>query len=104
MSDNIKSIHKLSKEIENLLKDKQNQYGRFDLTSHAMQGYMQSFLSAYNNIKVKVPLEMFGLIMITLKGWRTINNTKYKKDTFDDMVGYAELLRQTHLNKEKHDK
>lgn len=97
MSDKIFTINKLTKELEQLLNDKQAQYGNFDNTSYALKGVLESFLSAYNGYKVKVPANIFGVFMINLKLWRTITNKNYKKDSFDDVNGYNELNRRMKL-------
>ena len=97
MSDKIFTINKLTKELEQLLNDKQTQYGNFDNTSYALKGVLESFLSAYNGYKVKVPANIFGVFMINLKLWRTITNKNYKKDSFDDVNGYNELNRRMKL-------
>lgn len=91
---NIENISKLTKELEKLLNDKQAQYGNFDNTSFAMQGILESILAAHNGHKVRVPSNIFGCFMQFLKIWRTIVNPIYKKDTYDDLVGYSELNRR----------
>ena len=97
MSDNIKFIS----EIERLLKQKQNDYGEFDHTSYVMSGILEKYLSVYNNIEVKVPLKLFGIFMIFLKLWRVMQSDNYKKDSFDDINGYAELLRRLVINEQE---
>ena len=97
MSDNIKFIS----EIERLLKQKQNDYGEFDHTSYVMSGILEKYLSVYNNCEVKVPLKLFGLFMIFLKCWRVMQSDNYKKDSFDDINGYAELLRRLVINEQE---
>ena len=94
MSDNVSHINKLTKELEQLLNEKQSQYGSFDNTSYAMKGILESILTAFNGYKVKVPLNIFGIFMINLKLWRTITNKNYKKDSYDDVNGYNELNRK----------
>jgi hypothetical protein len=94
MSDNVSHINKLTKELEQLLNEKQSQYGSFDNTSYAMKGILESILTAFNGYKVKVPLNIFGIFMINLKLWRTIINKNYKKDSYDDVNGYNELNRR----------
>jgi hypothetical protein len=94
MSDNVSHINKLTKELEQLLNEKQSQYGSFDNTSYAMKGILESILTAFNGYKVKVPLNIFGIFMINLKLWRTITNKNYKKDSYDDVNGYNELNRR----------
>ena len=97
MSDNIKFIS----EIERLLKQKQNDYGEFDHTSYVMSGILEKYLSVYNNVEVKVPLKLFGIFMIFLKLWRVMQSNNYKKDSFDGINGYAELLRRLVINEQK---
>jgi hypothetical protein len=94
MSDNVSHINKLTKELEQLLNEKQSQYGSFDNTSYAMKGILESILTAFNGYKVRVPLNIFGIFMINLKLWRTITNKNYKKDSYDDVNGYNELNRK----------
>jgi len=90
MNDKVKFIS----ELERLLNTKQNDYGHFDHTSFVMTGIMEKYLSVYNNQDVKVPLKFFGIMMIMLKSWRVMQSTEYKKDSFDDLQGYSELLRR----------
>jgi hypothetical protein len=90
MSDNVKFIS----ELERLLNQKQNDYGDFDHTSYVMVGIMEKYLSIHNNQDVKIPLKFFGIFMIFLKLWRVMQSENYKKDSFDDINGYAELLRR----------
>ena len=97
MSDNVKFIS----EIERLLKEKQDDYGEFDHTSYVMSGILEKYLSVYNNVEVKVPLKLFGLFMIFLKCWRIMQSKDYKKDSFDDINGYTELLRRLVVNENK---
>ena len=97
MSDNVKFIS----EIERLLKEKQDDYGQFDHTSYVMSGILEKYLSVYNDCEVKVPLKMFGIFMVFLKLWRVMQSENYKKDSFDDINGYAELLRRLVQNEEK---
>jgi hypothetical protein len=97
MSDNVKFIS----EIERLLKKKQDDYGEFDHTSYVMSGILEKYLSVYNDCEVKVPLKMFGIFMVFLKLWRVMQSENYKKDSFDDINGYAELLRRLVQNEEK---
>ena len=97
MSDNIKFIS----EIERLLKQKQNDYGEFDHTSYVKSGILEKYLSVYNNVEVKVPLKLFGIFMIFLKLWRVMQSNNYKKDSFDDINGYAELLRRLVINEQE---
>ena len=96
MSDNVKFIN----ELERLLNEKQNDYGHFDNTSFVMSGILEKYLSVYNNKEVKVPLKFFGIFMIFLKLWRVMQSDNYKKDSFDDINGYAELLRRLVINDE----
>ena len=96
MSDNVKFIN----ELERLLTQKQNDYGHFDNTSFVMAGILEKYLSVYNNKEVKVPLKFFGIFMIFLKLWRVMQSENYKKDSFDDINGYAELLRRLVINDE----
>jgi hypothetical protein len=96
MSDNVKFIN----ELERLLNQKQNDYGHFDNTSFVMAGILENYLSVYNNKEVKVPLKFFGIFMIFLKLWRVMQSESYKKDSFDDINGYAELLRRLVINDE----
>jgi hypothetical protein len=96
MSDNVKFIN----ELERLLNQKQGDYGDFDHTSYVMVGILEKYLSVYNNVEVKVPLKLFGLFMIFLKCWRVMQSKEYKKDTFDDINGYTELLRRLTLNEQ----
>lgn len=96
MSDNVKFIN----ELERLLNQKQNDYGHFDNTSFVMAGILEKYLSVYNNKEVKVPLKFFGIFMIFLKLWRVMQSDNYKKDSFDDINGYAELLRRLVINDE----
>ena len=97
MSDNVKFIS----EIERLLKQKQNDYGHFDHTSYVMVGIMEKYLSIHNNQDVKIPLKFFGLFMIFLKCWRVMQSENYKKDSFDDINGYTELLRRLVIDENK---
>ena len=97
MSDNVKFIS----EMERLLKEKQDDYGQFDHTSYVMSGILEKYLSVYNDCEVKVPLKMFGIFMVFLKLWRVMQSENYKKDSFDDINGYAELLRRLVQNEEK---
>ena len=97
MSDNVKFIS----EMERLLKEKQDDYGQFDHTSYVMSGILEKYLSVYNDCEVKVPLKMFGIFMVFLKLWRVMQSENYKKDSFDDINGYAELLRGLVQNEEK---
>ena len=96
MSDNVKFIN----ELERLLNQKQGDYGHFDNTSFVMAGILEKYLSVYNNKEVKVPLKFFGIFMIFLKLWRVMQSDNYKKDSFDDINGYAELLRRLVINDE----
>ena len=96
MSDNVKFIS----ELERLLNEKQSDYGHFDNTSFVMAGIMEKYLSVYNNKEVKVPLKFFGIFMVFLKLWRVMQSDSYKKDSFDDINGYAELLRRLVINDE----
>lgn len=96
MSDNVKFIT----ELERLLNQKQNDYGHFDNTSYVMAGILEKYLSVYNNVEVKVPLKFFGIFMIFLKLWRVMQSEDYKKDSFDDINGYAELLRRLVINEQ----
>jgi hypothetical protein len=89
MSDNVSHINKLTKELEQLLNEKQSQYGSFDNTSYAMKGILESILTAFNGYKVKVPLNIFGIFMINLKLWRTITNKNYKKDSYNFIKKYV---------------
>ena len=97
MSDNVKFINNLEK----LLHEKEVDYGHFDHTSFAMAGMMEKYLSVHNNKPVKVPLKFFGLFMISLKCWRIMQSKEYKKDSFDDINGYTELLRRLVINENK---
>ena len=97
MNDNVKFIN----ELERLLNQKQNDYGDFDHTSYVMVCILEKYLSVYNNADVKVPLKLFGLFMIFLKCWRVMQSKEYKKDNFDDINGYTELLRRLTLNEQK---
>jgi len=97
MSDNIKFIN----EIERLLNEKQNDYGHFDNTSYVMAGIMEKYLSVHNNKEIKVPLKFFGIFMVFLKLWRVMQSDNYKKDSFDDINGYAELLRRLVINEQE---
>ena len=97
MSDNVKFIS----EMERLLKEKQDDYGQFDHTSYVMSGILEKYLSVYNDCEVKVPLKMFGIFMVFLKLWRVMQSENYKKDSFDDINDYAELLRRLVQNEEK---
>ena len=96
MSDNVKFIN----DLERLLNEKQNDYGHFDNTSFVMAGILENYLSVYNNKEIKVPLKFFGIFMIFLKLWRVMQSENYKKDSFDDINGYAELLRRLVINDE----
>ena len=100
MSDNVKFIN----DLERLLNEKQNDYGHFDNTSYVMAGILENYLSVYNNKEVKVPLKFFGIFMIFLKLWRVMQSPKYKKDTFDDLNGYADLLRWLVINENNKNK
>ena len=93
MSNNVETMSKLTKELEQLLKSKQAQYGSFDNTSFAMKGILESILAAHNGHKVRVPNNIFGAFMQFVKIWRTMNNPNYKKDSYDDVNGYNELNR-----------
>jgi hypothetical protein len=97
MSDNIKFLNNLEK----LLHEKQGDYGHFDHTSFAMAGMIEKYLTIYNNKEVKVPLKFFGLFMIFLKSWRIMQSKEYKKDSFDDINGYTELLRRLVVDENK---
>ena len=97
MSDNVKFIS----EIERLLKEKQDDYGQFDHTSYVMSGILEKYLSVYNDCEVKVPLKMFGIFMVFLKLWRVMQSENYKKDSFDDISGYSELLRRLVIDENK---
>ena len=94
MSDNVKFIS----EIERLLKQKQDDYGEFDHTSYVI---LEKYLSVHNNCEVKVPLKLFGIFMIFLKLWRVMQSENYKKDSFDDINGYSELLRRLVINEQE---
>ena len=96
ISDNVKFIN----DLERLLNQKQNDYGHFDNTSFVMAGILEKYLSVYNNKDVKVPLKFFGIFMIFLKLWRVMQSENYKKDSFDDINGYAELLRRLVINEQ----
>jgi hypothetical protein len=65
-----------------------------------MAGILENYLSVYNNKENKVPLKFFGIFMIFLKLWRVMQSENYKKDSFDDINGYAELLRRLVINDE----
>ena len=65
-----------------------------------MSGILEKYLSVHNNCEVKVPLKLFGIFMIFLKLWRVMQSENYKKDSFDDINGYAELLRRLVLNEQ----
>ena len=93
MTNNIKNINEITKELEKLLKNKQEQYGSFSSTSHAFKGMLESILTSFNGYQVRCPNNIFGLCMILVKLWRSITNKKYKKDTYDDINGYNELNR-----------
>jgi|TARA_R100001509_G_scaffold45218_1_gene24517 hypothetical protein len=101
MSDNIESIHKLPKHLERLLKEKEEEYGSFSKTSYVMQKIIEGYLSAYNGYVVKAPKNIWGILNIDEKNWRSITNKKYKKDTYDDINGYAECNRGLALNDRK---
>ena len=91
--NDIKNINRLTKELEKLLKNKEDQYGSFSATSHAFKGILESVLSAYNGYKVVCPKNIFGVCMTFVKLWRSISSKNYKKDTYDDINGYNELNR-----------
>ena len=93
MTNNIKNINEITKELEKLLKIKQEQYGSFSSTSYAFKGMLESILSAFNGYQVRCPNNIFGIYMTLVKLWRSITNKKYKKDTYDDINGYNELNR-----------
>ena len=93
MTDNVKNINQISKELEKLLKEKQSEYGSFHSTSYVFKNVLESILSAFNGTKVHCPNNIFGLCMIFVKLWRSVTNKKYKKDTYDDINGYNELNR-----------
>ena len=94
MANNVKDINQITKELEKLLKQKEEQYGSFDVTSYSFKGVLESILSAYNGRVVVCPPNIFGVCMIFVKLWRSITNQKYKKDTYDDISGYNELNRK----------
>ena len=96
MSDNVKFINNLEK----LLHEKEGDYGHFDHTSFT---YMKRELLYGNKyyLDLKVPLKFFGLFMISLKCWRIMQSKEYKKDSFDDINGYTELLRRLVVNDNK---
>ena len=52
MTDNVKNINQISKELEKLLKEKQSEYGNFNSTSYVFKGVLESILSAFNGTKV----------------------------------------------------
>jgi REP element-mobilizing transposase RayT len=60
MSDNVSHINKLTKELEQLLNEKQSQYGSFDNTSYAMKGILESILTddvnGYNELNRKMKI------------------------------------------------
>ena len=62
---------------------------------------IEKYLTIYNNKEVKVPLKFFGLFMIFLKSWRIMQSKEYKKDSFDDINGYTELLRRLVVDENK---
>ncbi len=97
MPDNVKFIN----DMEKLLHEKEGDYGQFDHTSYVMVGMMEKYLSIHNNKTIKVPLKFFGLFMIFLKCWRVMQSSNYKKDSFDDINGYTELLRRLVVNENK---
>jgi len=66
-----------------------------------MVGIMEKYLSIHNNQDVKIPLKFFGLFMILLKSWRIMQSKDYKKDSFDDINGYTELLRRLVIDENK---
>jgi hypothetical protein len=66
-----------------------------------MSGILEKYLSVYNDCEVKVPLKMFGIFMVFLKLWRVMQSENYKKDSFDDINGYAELLRRLVINEQE---
>jgi|TARA_R100001509_G_scaffold63685_1_gene35048 hypothetical protein len=89
---------KFTKSLEKLLEQKEKDYGGFDYTSYIMTKIMSEYLTFYNNKDVKVPIKFFGIIMIFLKCWRVMQSDRYKADSFDDIQGYAELLRGLIIN------
>ncbi len=93
MTNNIKNISEITKELEKLLKTKQEQYGSFTSTSNAFKGMLESILTSFNGYPVRCPNNIFGICMTLVKLWRSITNKKYKKDTYDDINGYNELNR-----------
>ena len=66
-----------------------------------MEKILEKYLSVYNDCEVKVPLKMFGIFMVFLKLWRVMQSENYKKDSFDDINGYAELLRRLVINEQE---
>ena len=95
---NIKNINQISKELEKLLKEKQEQYGSFSSTSYVFKGMLENILSAFNGYQVRCPNNIFGVCMTIVKLWRSITNKKYKKDTYDDINGYNELNRNLKMD------
>ena len=55
MTNNIKNINEITKELEKLLKIKQEQYGSFSSTSYAFKGMLESILSAFNGYQSSLP-------------------------------------------------
>ena len=97
MEDNVRFLN----QIDKLLKQKQTDYGSFDVTSWVLTGFLERILSAHNGVSVKVPNRIFGMFMIVLKLWRILNRKKYHKDDNDDVNGYNELLRKLVQNEDK---
>ena len=89
---------KFKKSLEKLLEQKQQDYGGFDHTSQIMANYLSDILSIENNTTVRVPVKTFGVIMVFLKLWRVMQSKRYKADSFDDINGYTELLRELIIN------
>ena len=97
MEDNVRFLN----QIDKLLKQKQTDYGSFDVTSWVLTGFLERILSAHNGVTVKVPNRIFGMFMIVLKLWRVLNRKKYHKDDNDDVQCYNELLRKLVQNEDK---
>ena len=85
--------YKIQKDIEELIKWKEKEYGSFSSTSEFFHGFLESTLNSINGYKIKIPKNIFGVCMIAIKCWRSMNNPRYKKDTYDDINGYNELNR-----------
>ena len=47
---------------------------------------IEGLISAHNGKQIKIPKNIWGILNIAIKIWRTITNPRYKKDTYDDTM------------------